>query len=112
MLKIDLLREMLVVSVALSTITCIFVQKTKRYFPCSNCLCIYSLIVNMVIGILFCISFTSIKFPQSLWIGMFSFLGADSIYKALEGKLSSYTELRDNTIKVPKDNLIRMDGDE
>ena len=42
---------------------------------------------------------------------MFSFLGADSIYKALEGKLSSYTELRDNTIKVPKDNLIRLDGD-
>lgn len=111
MLKIDLLREMLEVSIALSAITCVFVQKTKKYLPCSNCLVIYSLIINMIIGILFCISFTSIKFPQSLWIGMFSFLGADSIYKALEGKVSSYTDLRDNTIKVPKDNLIRLDGD-
>ena len=80
MLKINLLEQMLIISIALSTISCSFVQKTKRYFPCSSCLCFYSLFVNIVMGLLFCISFTSITFPMSLWIGVFSFVGADTIY--------------------------------
>ena len=32
MLKLDLLQQMLIVGIALSTITCTFVQKTKRLF--------------------------------------------------------------------------------
>ena len=34
---------MLVVSIALSVITCAFIQKTKKFFPCSSCLVIYNL---------------------------------------------------------------------
>ena len=93
MLKVNLLQQMLIVSILLSTITCLFIQKTKSYFPCSNCLCFYSLLINILFGILFCLSFTTIDFPMSLWVGMFSFLGADSIYKTLEGKLSSYRDI-------------------
>ena len=93
MLKISLLQQMLIVSIFLSTISCSFVQKTKCYFPCSSCLCFYSLFVNIVISVLFCFSFTTINFPMSLWVGMFSFLGADTIYKTLEGKLLSYTDI-------------------
>jgi len=62
----------------------------------------------MFIGIIFCITFTKISFPNSLWIGLFSFLGADSIYKTLEGKISSYSTLRDkktSTELVDKINL-------
>lgn len=108
MLKLSLLQQMLVVSIALSTITCAFVQKTKRYFKCSKCLCFYSFVVNIVFGILFCISFTTISFPESLWVGFFSFIGADTLYKSLEGKLASYTAIIEkNTISVPKANIIK-----
>lgn len=93
MLNLSSLQEMLIVSIAMSSITCAFVQKTKKYFKCSNCLSIYSLIVNMIFGILFCNSFTTIKFPESLWIGLFSFLGADTIYKSLEGKIASHRNI-------------------
>ena len=107
MLKINLLEQMLIISIALSTISCSFVQKTKSYFPCSICLFFYSLFVNIVMGLLFCISFTSITFPMSLWIGVFSFLGADTIYKSLEGKLTPYREiLNKNVVEVPKENII------
>ena len=107
MLKINLLEQMLIISIALSTISCSFVQKTKRYFPCSSCLCFYSLFVNIVMGLLFCISF-----PMSLWIGVFSFLGADTIYKSLEGKLTPYREiLNKNVVEVPKENIISTGSD-
>lgn len=107
MFKLTLLQQMLVVSIAMSTITCTFVQKTKRYLPCSSCLSFYSLIINMVFGIIFCKTFTTIDFPESLWIGLFSFLGADTIYKSLEGKLASYRSLTNkDVIEVKRENLI------
>ena len=109
MLKLTILQQMLVVAIALSIITCAFVQKTKNAFKNANILSIYSFFVNMVLGILFCITFTSIPFPESLWVGLFSFIGADTIYKSLEGKLKSYSSLVEtkNVISVPKENLIK-----
>ena len=92
MLKLELLQQMLVIAIALSTITCAFVQKTKRFIKKCRYLCLYSFIVNMAIGSVFCITFTNITFPTSLWIGLFSFLGAD-------------------TINVKRENIINTEGD-
>lgn len=107
MLKLEYLKQVLVVAIALSTITCIFIQKTKKHFKKSKFITLYSLIVNMLIGYFFCMTFTDICFPISLWVGLFSFLGADTIFKALEGKLASYTDIVSNQfISVKKENLI------
>ena len=93
MLKLEYLQELLLVSITLSTITCTFIQKTKVLFKTSKYLMIYSLFINIIFSILFSYSFTTILFPTSLWIGLFSFLGADSIYKTLEGKIPSHKEI-------------------
>ncbi len=112
MLKIELLEQLLVIAMALSTITCAIIQKTKILFKTSNFLCFYSFILNILFSIIFCYTFTTINFPISLWVGLFSFLGADTIYKSLEGKISSYKDLVvDKTIKVKEENLIKTDGD-
>lgn len=106
MLKIEFLEELLVVSIALSILTCAFIQKTKSHFKTSKYLPLYSLIVNLTVGIIFCMTFTNITFPTSLWVGMFSFLGADTIYKSLEGKLLSYNEiLNRKTVALSKENI-------
>ncbi len=111
MLKLSLLQEMLLVSIAMSTITCAFVQKTKKFFTCSNCLSLYSLAINMICSIVFCYTFTNVIFPESLWVGLFSFLGADTIYKTLEGKIASYKDLiNKNIIEVSKNNIIETDN--
>ena len=109
MLKLTILQQMLVVSIALSVITCALVQKTKQAFKNPNLLSIYSFLVNMVLGVLFCKTFTSVPFPESLWVGLFSFIGADTIYKTLEGKLKSYSTLveKSDMLSVPKKNLIK-----
>ena len=107
MFHIEYLQELLVIGIALSAITCAIIQKTKSLFKSSKFITLYSFIINMVVGIVFSITFTDVTLPTSLWIGLFSFLGADSIYKSLEGKISSYSDiLNRKTITISKDNII------
>ena len=110
MFNFEYLKELLLIAVALSTITCAFIQKTKFLFKSSKYLSLYSFIVNILVGIIFCITFTTINFPKSLWIGLFSFLGADSIYKSLEGKLSPYSDIvNKNRVVISKENIINRE---
>ena len=67
----------------------------------------------MLIGVIFCYTFTNITLPTSLWVGFFSFIGADTIYKSLEGKLASHTELiNKNTVTISKDNIINEEEED
>lgn len=110
MFNFEFLKELLIISISLSTITCALIQKTKKQFKSSKSLPIYSFIVNMLIGIIFCMSFTDITFPTSLWVGLFSFLGADSLYKTLEGKLASYTDIISrNKVTISTENIINKE---
>ena len=107
MFHIEYLQQLLVIAIALSTITCALIQKTKSLFKSSKFIILYSLIINLSIGVIFCLTFTDITLPTSLWIGIFGFIGADSIYKSLEGKISSYTDiLNRRNITISKDNII------
>ena len=110
MLDINYLKELLIISIALSVITCTLIQKTKGFLKSSKFITLYSFIINMGIGILFCLSFTKIVFPNYLWIGFFSFLGADSIYKSLEGKISSYSDIvSKKSVSINEDNIINKE---
>ena len=110
MLDINYLKKLLIISIALSAITCTLIQKTKGFLKSSKFITLYSFIINMGIGILFCLSFTKIVFPNYLWIGFFSFLGADSIYKSLEGKISSYSDIvSKKSVSINEDNIINKE---
>lgn len=107
MFNIDNLKIFLIISIIISSITCAFVQKTKGLFKSSKYLTIYSFLINILISVLFCKTFTNINLPNSLWIGLFSFIGADSIYKTLEGRISSYEEITTRkNITIPQENVI------
>ena len=112
MFNFDFLKTTLIISIALSSITCTFIQKTKGFFKSSEYITIYSFIVNMIISLLFCKTFTDISITNSLWIGLFSFLGADTIYKSLEGKISSYTDIVNKKgMLIPVDNIINKEDE-
>ena len=98
MLDWSLLQSILIIAIACSSVTVIFIQKTKKFCKSSRCITTYGLFINMVLGFLFSQTFSNIDYIKSLWVGLFSFLGADTIYKNLEGKLASYTELNKTTI--------------
>lgn len=108
MLNWSLLQNLLVIATACSSITIILIQKTKKFFKKSNWIIVYGLFINMMMGYLFCQTFSNVDYMKSLWVGLFSFLGADTIYKNLEGKLKSHSELIgtsiDNTKKTDLDS--------
>ena len=100
MLNINLLKELLIIAIALSVITCAFIQKTKGMFKKSKWVNPYSFVVNMILGIIFCISFTEANIINSLWVGLFSYIGADTLYKTLEGKLKPYSDIIGKKVEV------------
>ena len=100
MLDITLLQELLVIAIAVSVIAVAFIQKTKGMFKKSKWVNPYSFVVNMILGILFCMTFTEVGFVNSLWVGGFSYLGADTLYKSLEGKLSSFKDIVEKKVEV------------
>ncbi len=104
MLNWNLLQNILIIAIACGSITVVFIQKTKRFCNGSNHVPVYSLIVNVVLGFLFSKTFSDISHINSLWVGLFSFLGADTIYKSLEGKLSTYEQLTGKTTDVSVDD--------
>lgn len=95
----DMLQKLLIVAIACSTVTVAFIQKTKRFCKNSRWVTGYSFVVNMLFGFIFSRTFTNLSMMQGLWVGLFSFIGADTIYRNLEGKLTTYTDLRGGTKK-------------
>lgn len=101
MLDWSLLQSVLIIAIACSSVTVIFIQKTKRFCGNSKQIPFYSLIVNVILGFLFSQTFSDISCINSLWVGLFSFLGADTIYKSLEGNLDTYEELTKENVNNP-----------
>ena len=105
MLDWNSLQSVLLIAIACSTVTVSFIQKTKKFCKNSRCITWYSFIVNIIIGILFSLTFTNLNKYKILWVGLFGFIGADTIYRNLEGKLSSYSQLnKDDKNDDKKDN--------
>ena len=88
-MNIELIKALLLVAVLSSIISTSFIQKIKTIslIKCSDCLVYISFLVSMSFGMLFTLSFTNYTLVESLWVGLFSFIGADSLYKAFEDKL-------------------------
>ena len=87
-MKIELLKELLIIAIASGVIMTMFIQKIKETFNINGgMVIIVSFILNMIIGSLFAISFSNANLINAIWVGFFSFVGADTIYKTLEDKV-------------------------
>ena len=88
-MNIELIKALLLIAVSSSIISASFVQKIKTVslIKSSECLIYISFLVSVSFGMLFTLSFTNYTLVESLWVGLFSFIGADSLYKAFEDKL-------------------------
>lgn len=111
MLNLDLIKNILIIAIASSIITTTFVQKIKEAikFKNSNRLVVVSFIVSMVIGTLFSLTFSDTNLINSLWVGLFSFIGADTIYKLFEEKIfQPFGKIyKKDTIEINKEDIIK-----
>lgn len=101
----ELLKQLLVIAISASVISTAFMQKIKESCLLSSTLqtCYLIMIsfgVSMIVGTLFALTFANTTFGEALWVGLFTFVGADSIYKMLEDKVfASFKNLQLNKHK-------------
>ena len=104
MLDWSTLQSILIIAMACSSVTVIFIQKTKGIIKNSKLITFYSLLVNVVLGFLFSQSFSDINYINSIWTGLFSFLGADTLYKSLDSNFNINLE-NNNATNETQENL-------
>ena len=100
----DFLKNILVIAITSGTITTLLVQKIKEGIDItdSKIVLLISFIVSILLGRLFAISFADLDIINALWVGLFSFIGADIIYNTLKDKVfDSLTKINED-----KENII------
>lgn len=105
MLKIivnkELLLDLIYVSILASIISSQTIQKIKEMFNLPSIFnSIMALFLSFIIGFCFAISFYSVNLLYAVWIGLFTLIGAEGLYKTFRGYfgLGSSNEL-DNLTK-------------
>lgn len=111
MLDFDLIKSILIIAIAAGIITTAVTQKIKEAikFKSSNRIVIVSFVISMIIGTLFSLTFSDTNIVGSLWCGLFSFVGADAIYKTFEEKIfTPFSEIyKTDEVEIKKDDIIK-----
>ena len=111
MLNLELIKNLLIISMASSVINTTLVQKIKESlnFKKSSFIIIVSFVVSMIFGTLFALTFSDKKLQESLWVGLISFVGADALYKTFEDKIfKSFANIIDDKKNVVNEkNIIK-----
>jgi len=111
MLDFELIKNILIIGIACGIVTTALVQKIKENLKTKRWIILISFLVNMVVGTLFALTFSNASFKDSLWAGLFSFIGADMLYQAFEDKIFKSFSDMDKTIQIPIENKIGEDED-
>lgn len=86
-MELDLLKEILVVGIGASIFSTATIQKIKEMLKSKKWLYFVAIVVSFGIGIAFSLSFSNIDFPNALWVGLCTWVGADALYKTFEEKI-------------------------
>lgn len=106
-MKLDLIKQILIIAIASSIVSTATIQKVKEILTNKTILYIASFVVSLVIGILFSLSFSDLDLTDSIWVGVFTWVGADALYKAFENKIfTSFSDMnKDDTTLIERDDL-------
>lgn len=86
-MELELIKQILIVSIAASIISTATIQKIKEQLKSKKWLFFTGLISSVTIGITFALSFTELSMINSVWVGLITWIGADAIYKSFEDKI-------------------------
>lgn len=107
----DNLMHIFLISTTFSCIEMALVQKIKSVpiFRKSWHVILFNFISSFILGTLFSISFFGLNIYDSLWVSLFGFIGAPSIYEILKKQnVVNYTPKSiDETVSIKKDNEIK-----
>lgn len=107
----DLLMDVLLISITFSIVEMALVQKIKTIsiFKRSWQVILFNFVSSFVLGTLFSMWFFELSLYNGLWVSLFGFIGAPSIYEVLKKQnIINYTpKSLSNTITISRSNEIK-----
>lgn len=102
--------DLLVISVTLSMITMVLIQKFKCLKIINKCWKVFILntILSITLGVPFTVYFYNLTFNDGIWVSIFTFIGAPTIYQTLKNQtIINYTpqSLKDG-VTIDQSNII------
>ena len=86
-MKLDLLKEILIVGIGASIFSTATIQKIKEMLKSKKWLYFIAIVVSFGIGICFALCFSDLKIISAIWVGLCTWVGADALYKTFEEKI-------------------------
>lgn len=98
----ELLQELLLIAIGSGIVMTALIQKIKEGFKIKSSfkINVVAIVVNLILGTSFALSFSNASMLDALWVGLFSYIGADIIYKAFEDKLFKSMKSKEPERKV------------
>ena len=107
------LLSMLMISIVFSIILMTLIQKLKSLALVTKKwhILVINFICAFALGVPFGMTFYSLEIVESLWIGLFSFIGAPSIYEALKNQnlINLKPASLESYVTISKNNEIKRD---
>lgn len=104
MLKVELIRSILTISLASGVIVTLTVQKIKGVIKKKINVFLMSIAVSMTVGTLFCKCFSSANWLYSTWGGFFTWLDSQLVYEALKNKVLKTHDKLTDTEEIERDD--------
>ncbi len=110
----DTLLEILMISITFSIILMAFIQKIKdlEFITKSYQTWFCNLLFSFLIGIPFAMNFYNLDISLAIWVSVFGFIGAPTLYETLKNQnLINYTPKStvNGTMAIPVENEIKRD---
>lgn len=105
MLNLELLKNVLIISIAGGCVCTLLIQRIKENLKTKKWLFLINILINIVVGTSFAISFSDIELKYSIWCGVFCFVDSNLLYLSLEEKIfKPFSEIKkDEAIPLPRE---------
>lgn len=104
-MDLEIIKQILIVSIAASIVSTATIQKIKEQLKNKKWLFFVSLISSIGIGIAFALSFTELSLINSIWVGLVTWIGADMIYKSFEDKIfKKYSDI-EQVVEIERNDV-------
>lgn len=86
-MNLELLKQVLIVGISASIFSTAIIQKIKEQLKSKKWLFFISLVISIGIGIFFTLTFAKLDIIGAFWVGISTWVGSDTIYRAFEDKI-------------------------
>lgn len=95
-----LLLEQLTVAVVVSAVVVPTVQRVKGWFPSARWVEAFSALVAVLLGFIMSKYYAGYDTAASAWVGFYSLIGAETVYRLVHEKVKTFTEIKENEPSV------------